>query len=685
MRNRQYPMTILDLSKKVVDLVGSEKKLNYFLNFKLKGTVEKSESEIQDKMQLISCECTKHNYNFQTPVRALINTSSTYSKVTCPYCMRDAKEIEFQTWEDIVLWIKNSSWPFEVADESQFDKNIIFNQKFGGLPTKTKITLCCTKNRIDSDKPCVQIVDHSYSNIKYSINEDNDFLLCQGPCDSKKKGKTSRKTLLELQAQLKEAREATWEFDLNHPFTKATGNNWFRHQCGNSIYRNFYKLIKFSIENDLPNDTDQDCPFCSGHTVYHSVNNDVNKYAKWVNIVSNGCITLISKTMPPSPDKLELECKICKTNFIGSERGIKQNVRCGCPKCTKEKIHSQRAWDYEEAKQLVSKRGYVLLSDPGDYISITEMLTPEGNTIESLSILDLLQQIPGSTIDNEICNPVNSLRNAGKPYSQEDEIKFRKLLAEQSHTFKEIASLMERTAGSIKTKTRRLGLRNDDREHINRIFSLKDNAFNIINKESAFFAGLFAADGCFDRRINRNALSIELKAIDEDLLLRLMKFIGLENDLKYRTIKNTGGRGIYAAINFTSSEIVLDLKRYFNVDENKTYELSPINFDSDEASWGFLAGFLAGDGHVRINRKTNEPKLSFVSASSECANWLEIILKKEVNSVSKTEQTVKKVIHYYVSVTGKKAVKIASILQNYDFGMDRKWRILREMALMKIK
>jgi hypothetical protein len=599
--------------------------------------------------------------------------------------MRAAGQIAFQTWSEIISWINDSPWPFETADKSQFEHAVIFNANYGGLHCKTKIKVRCSKKRLNSDEPCGEITEHTYSNIQAAINLNNDHLLCQGSCDSQKKGKASRKTLPELKKILKKSRGDTWKFDGSHPFIKATGSHWFHHPCGNSIYRSFYNIVTYPKKNKLPADTNQDCPFCTGHSAFDCVNEDVAAYTKWVNHISKGCVALVSKTMPSSADKLGLECQTCETQFIGSERGIKKYVRCGCPMCLDEKIHSPRAWDVNEARELVSRRGYVLLGEPSDYISITEMRNPEGIIIKNLSILDLLQQNPRTTIPADNIDPVNSFKYQGKSYSEKDELQLRKLLEEQSHSFKEIAYLMERTTGSIKTKTRRLGLRNDARKHINRIFDIKDNAFQIINKESAFFAGLIASDGCFDSRINRSSLAIELKAIDEDLLLNFMRFLGLKNNLKYRTMKTVEGRGVYAAIGFTSSECISDLKQNFNVDENKTHELYPPNFENDEVQWGFAAGLMAGDGYVSINMKKNEPILSFVSASIESANWMERLFEKVVGSVSRYEQIRDEAIYYYASVTGKKAVKIASILKKYDFGMNRKWKIIREMAVMKIK
>ncbi|MDG6774607.1 LAGLIDADG family homing endonuclease [Thiomicrorhabdus sp. ZW0627] len=587
------------------------------------------------------------------------------------------------SWKEIILLINKSSWPFEIEDENQFEQHTLFGISCGGLPPNTKIKVRCTKNRINSNELCGQVVKHKLSNIKYALKH-NDFLLCQGPCDSKKKGKAFRKTLAEIEKKLHEKRKGTWRIDPKYTLIKASGNNWFQHQCGNSVFRNFYKLIDYPLQNNLPRDTNLDCPYCSWSSARQCVNNDINQYAIYINVISQGRLELISKQFPSSDESLKFECQICGAPFIGSEDGIKKKVCCGCPKCTKEKIHSQRAWSYEEAKILVRRRGYELLNDPGDYISKTEMHSINGGNLRYSSIIDLLKEMPAATIVCQKVDPVNTLKNHGKPYSPEDEIQLKRLLAEKNYYYKEIAYLMGRTVGSIKIKTRHLGLRNDDRTHINRLFNVKDTAFQIINKESAFFAGLLAADGCFDRRTNRHQISIELKAIDEDLLLNFMRFIELKNDVKYRTMTNVNGRGVYAAISFSSEEIINDLNRNFHVNESKTFELSPPDFSNVEVSWAYAAGILAGDGHFKINWKKNEPKIHFISASNKSVDWLEKLFLKEIESVSKQTYEGKYSQHYTLTITGKKVIKIANILKNYDFGMERKWNILRKMVEMNI-
>ncbi|MEQ3697728.1 MAG: hypothetical protein ABNH02_12350 [Pseudomonadales bacterium] len=227
--------------------------------------------------------------------------------------------------------------------------------------------------------------------------------------------------------------------------------------------------------------------------------------------------------------------------------------------------------------------------------------------------------------------------NHGLPYTKADDAVLRRSIKDGLRYF-EIASLLGRSDGSVKQRARRLSLRNDEDEHYKRIYSLNDQSFNEVTLESSYWAGFLAADGCI--KSNGRGFSLELQGTDETHLAKLLSFLQSNAKIAYRSMSITNHKKLYASVNFTSKQIVDDLKKNFNITQHKSLTLEPPSLETINLQMAFVCGVIDGDGSVQFvrNLRTNRFSVAVVSASKVFIEWL--------NNVCSTVLTLKqKTIH----------------------------------------
>ena len=649
--------TTSELRSKIERLVDSGQKPSYLTKF----------IYCEPKGSKTGGYCPEHDVHFITATRNLTHPCRTGN--TCPFCMREAGEINFISWPDLKSMISESDWPFEVANPSQFSEKDFFNRRYGGLASTTKIDVVCTKNCSHSSHRCATQTSHSFQNIQYALTHP-DHLLCQGLCDSKRKGKARRKPFEAFKKELDERYHGEWRITLPDQYIKKSENILLTHECGHS------RMVAPS--QALNPNVNLDCGVCSGHSIFNMIVDDIDELKTWVEKITEGKTCLIQSYFPKSRKNWQCHCNVCESDYTADEEQLRSLSR-GCKQCEKDHASRERAWKIEEAQALMQSREFELKDDPQSYTVPASLVSLKTGESLSQSILSILQSHPVS--HTPVSKPhglsVSKDIKRYQRYTQEELTLIQSLL--NKYSYKEIAQHLGRSEGTIKSVCRQHGWRNDQRENSNREKYVNDSAFSVVNEASAFFAGLIATDGHI--RANSNSITLELKAVDETLMYELMKFIDCDCRLSYRTMCTVDGRGVYAALHFSSAQIVKDLQTNFGIDKDKTMNFSPKLSINDPNAWAFFAGMMAGDGHIRIDR-TKGSTMSFVSASFNSIEWAKALLKPIVGDIKTHGEDTNK---SFLQLQGARALEVFKKLKEYDFSMHRKWAVIRKAIEEDIK
>jgi DNA-binding transcriptional regulator WhiA len=128
-----------------------------------------------------------------------------------------------------------------------------------------------------------------------------------------------------------------------------------------------------------------------------------------------------------------------------------------------------------------------------------------------------------------------------------------------------------------------------------RIYLLNDKKFEIIdNQDSAYFLGLFYADGSMHNK--EYHLKLKLQEKDLHILESLKYFLETDRPIYFHKKQKDMHQNQYSLV-ITSKKIYNDLKNY-GLHPNKTFSITlPLNLDQNLLRH-FLRGLFDGDGHV---------------------------------------------------------------------------------------
>ncbi len=152
--------------------------------------------------------------------------------------------------------------------------------------------------------------------------------------------------------------------------------------------------------------------------------------------------------------------------------------------------------------------------------------------------------------------------------------------------------------------------------------NVDNTVFDVYTKESCYWAGFLAADGCID--IN-GTIAFELSGKDHEAVEEFKKFCKADHEITYRESTNA------YRIRFVSKEIIESLLFNFSVDIDKTHNLTlPLL----EESWQYAAyyrGFFDGDGcfsEFFNNRPTASYRVFLTSGSIQFLKDTLILLRE---------------------------------------------------------
>lgn len=213
-----------------------------------------------------------------------------------------------------------------------------------------------------------------------------------------------------------------------------------------------------------------------------------------------------------------------------------------------------------------------------------------------------------------------------------------KAIYDYHNTDKTVASIIKEYNISKSTFYRNIDylepLRNKKRS---RKYNYNLNKFKEDSSNKYYWLGFLGADGA----VVDNTLSIELKDIDKEHLIKFNIFFENDSPIKER-LNNLNVSCVKTSIN--SYELIKYLKEY-NIYQNKskTYKI-PIDKIPKIYLMDFIRGLIDGDGCIRINNH-QQISLEFCSGNKECVEQFKEILGID-NKITKDNYT------YHVQVTG---------------------------------
>ena len=135
-----------------------------------------------------------------------------------------------------------------------------------------------------------------------------------------------------------------------------------------------------------------------------------------------------------------------------------------------------------------------------------------------------------------------------------------------------------------------------------RYYFNEDYFKNITTYKQAYWLGFIMADGCvYSRDQHESLMHIGLSINDKEHLYKFKESIESTHPIK--TYKRKDGRE-YCSINLVSDELCNDLRKY-GCYENKTGKIKMPKFNNNELTWGFIHGYIDGDGSIAISNEGN--------------------------------------------------------------------------------
>jgi hypothetical protein len=608
--------------------------------------------------------CQEHQCEFSTTWRKLFNGSEKLRCIFCPFCADEMSLGRNVTTLKKLLQLinENPEWPFELADSNLLKKNEQ-TQLFG----KDRILIRCTK-KTEAGEYCSKKVYHSIKNILYALRHDYNYILCQGDCDSRKKGKAKRLTKEEFDIRFSNKTAGQWQMQEGQRWLGISKPYWFEHiACGYSIY---------ILPNQLSGQSGEPhkCPVCDSISPLSIIDDSVASYRKWVSLITLEKIEYLAGRVPSSAEeKNKYRCQVCGSEFRASQDQIMFSTHHGCAVCARKALRCDRVSPMDCG--CATRRGFAPLSELKLVDKEATFVSSDGKIIKT-SLLELCREFPlwrdGFKKKTSRKDEYEHTRS-GVPFSEFD----TKWLIDHANTmsYLEMGKVMGRSAGSIKQKFRRESLVNNRRENYKRLHSLDDHAFDEITPNSAYWAGLLAADGCLSSR--RKEFSIELKAADELHLGQFLSFLKYDNCLSYRCVKNVCSRNIYAGLRVSSVRIYDKLQENFGLTPSKTLSLLPPNIKDESCKKAYLLGYLDGDGYVKRTKGVRRDlQIGICSASPQFIRWIVAEIEKIVGKTGQsicTQSKSRKNTIYSTTLHTKEAKKfMENLYASVDLGFERK-------------
>lgn len=233
--------------------------------------------------------------------------------------------------------------------------------------------------------------------------------------------------------------------------------------------------------------------------------------------------------------------------------------------------------------------------------------------------------------------------------------------------------LPNRTISAIHSKASLLNLKSSYAS--GRKYEYDKFFFDKFTKESCYWAGFLAADGCVMHIDGYKLLRVEIK--EKYHLQKFLDCMSSDTPIHFSRKKQ-----LHAVTLSISNDCAESLKNNFNIIPRKTYVLKfPDQIPYNLIPY-FLIGYIDGDGCWHRSRTTRKFSLSIVSASEDIligiGEWVKNNYESAIGkprNITKTKP--KETYHYHFTVGGVAAANLFLDLRTYipEMHLSRKWDV----------
>ncbi len=217
-----------------------------------------------------------------------------------------------------------------------------------------------------------------------------------------------------------------------------------------------------------------------------------------------------------------------------------------------------------------------------------------------------------------------------------------------------------------------------------RSYGLNTAYFSEPTLRNSYWAGFIAADGCLT---HEGALRIALSTKDREHLERLKAEMSFTGPVRDGLTSTPDGREVtYSCLVVWSRDMLLDLKRNFNLVERKTLTLLPPYRLPDPLAEAFIVGLIDGDGSIHTIDYSRPTLRLDVAGTLSMVSWVREYFRRWCG----TQIRLPRIQEYYggtlysLRLQGRNAERVAGRLLTVDVPrLYRKWSVAQRMVADK--
>lgn len=181
-------------------------------------------------------------------------------------------------------------------------------------------------------------------------------------------------------------------------------------------------------------------------------------------------------------------------------------------------------------------------------------------------------------------------------------------LYQSGHSTVKIKKILGVEACTVRRALIALGVTLRSDSDCQRKYTINETVFDVINEESAYWAGFLLTDGC----IFRHSVKLTLSSKDDGHLLKFLAFVGSNSPIR-QEIKSGWSGGPISTVYFPSKAMCESLSRLGVVPRKTHIAKAPESLAFNRHFW---RGAVDGDGGIAMTRgERRYPVLHFCSAS----------------------------------------------------------------------
>lgn len=273
-----------------------------------------------------------------------------------------------------------------------------------------------------------------------------------------------------------------------------------------------------------------------------------------------------------------------------------------------------------------------------------------------------------------------------RQWTHEEDSLLRSLVEQKTSTKNMPSHFPKRTLRGIETRVYTLGLKSGTPRTIHS----KDELFwDTPNPINCYYAGMVAADGSLNSE--KHTFAWTAATADEEHLIKFAATVKYTGKISHVSKKSPSSDTIcyHSALRISAAKRWLeDLKRNFDLFQNKTYRLRPPPLGNDYLMSCYLVGLLDGDGSLSFSRELKTVHIAYGSASKDIVQWVrEFVDQRFQFAVKKKPPAIVKTLlngrYYHTSIYGLKAVKFIELMKTLPVPRySRKWENPELLAII---